>query len=74
MLRFFDTNHTQFAVFLLSIENSTTLCICINGDFSKSDTSSLYSHLKSHDVKMFKFQILEILENEGLDIIKTFDN
>ena len=37
----------------------------LKGDFSKSDTSSLYSHLKSHDVKIFKFQILEILENEG---------
>ena len=36
-----------------------------NGDFSKSGTSSLYSHLKSHDVKILKFQILEILENEG---------
>ena len=35
------------------------------GDFSKSDTSSLYCHLKSHNVKIFKFQILEILENEG---------
>ena len=33
----------------------------LNADFSKSDTSSLYSHLKSHDVEMFKFQILEIL-------------
>ena len=38
----------------------------LNGDFYKSDTSSLYSHLKSHDVKILKFQILEILENEGL--------
>ena len=37
----------------------------LNGDFSKSDTSSLYSQLKSHDVKIFKFQILEILENEA---------
>ena len=26
----------------------------LNGDFSKSDTLSLYSHLKSHDVKTFK--------------------
>ena len=33
----------------------------LNGDFSKSDTSSPYSHLKSHDAKIFKFQILEIL-------------
>ena len=33
----------------------------LNGDFSKSDTSSPNSHLKSHDVKIFKFQILEIL-------------
>ena len=42
----------------------------INGDFSKSDTSSIYSHLKSHDVKIFKFQILEILENEGFKYTK----
>ena len=42
----------------------------INGAFSKSDTSSLYSHLKSHDVKIFKFQILEILENEGFKYTK----
>ena len=38
----------------------------LNGDFSKSDTSSLYRHIKSHDVKIFKFQILEFLEDEGL--------
>ena len=38
----------------------------LNGDFSKSDASSLYRHLKSHDVKILKFQLLEILENEGL--------
>ena len=37
----------------------------LNGDFSNSDTSSFNSHLKSHDVKIFTFQILEILENEG---------
>ena len=42
----------------------------LNGDFSKSDTSSLYSHLKSHDVIIFKFQILEILENEDLKYTK----
>ena len=42
----------------------------LNGDFTKSDTSSLYSHLKSHDVKIFKFQILEILENEGFKYTK----
>ena len=30
-----------------------------------SHTSSLYSHLKSHDVKIFMFQILQIHENEG---------
>ena len=35
------------------------------GDVSKSDTSSPYSHLTSHDVKIFKFKILEILENDG---------
>ena len=42
----------------------------LNGDFSKSDTSSLYSHLKSHDVKIFKFQILQILENEAFKFTK----
>ena len=42
----------------------------LNGDFPKSDTSSLHSHLKSHDVKIFKFQILEILENEGFKYTK----
>ena len=42
----------------------------LNGDFYKSDTSSLYSHLKSHDVKIFKFQILEILENESFKYTK----
>ena len=46
----------------------------LNGNFSKSDASSLYSRLKSHDVKIFTFQILEILENEGLNILRTFDN
>ena len=34
------------------------------GDVSKSDTSSTYCHLTSHDVKIFKFKILEILEND----------
>ena len=42
----------------------------LNGDFSKSDTSSLYSHLKFHDVKISKFQILEILENEAFKYTK----
>ena len=42
----------------------------LNGDFSKLDTSSLYSHLKSHDVKVIKFQILEIFENEGFKYTK----
>ena len=42
----------------------------LNGDFSKSDTSSLYSQLKYHDVKIFRFQILEILENECLKYTK----
>ena len=37
----------------------------LNGDFTKSDTSSLYSNIKPHDFKILKFQILEILENEG---------
>ena len=40
----------------------------LNGDFSNSDTSSLYSHLISHDVKIFKFQLLEILENETIKL------
>ena len=35
------------------------------GDFSKSYTLSLYIHLASHDVKIFNFKILEILQNEG---------
>ena len=39
-------------------------------DFSKPDTSSIYSHLKSLDVKIFKLQILEILENEGFSYTK----
>ena len=42
----------------------------LNGDFSKSDTSSLYSHLRSHDVKILKLQILKILENEGFRYTK----
>ena len=37
----------------------------LNGDISKSDTSSLHSNSKSHDAKIFMFQILEIYENEG---------
>ena len=44
------------------------------GDFSKSATSAPYSHIKSHDVKILKFQILEILGNEGIDILKTVAN
>ena len=39
--------------------------IFLNGDFSKSDTSALYRHLISYDVKIFKFHVLEIVENEG---------
>ena len=42
----------------------------LNGDFYKSDTSSLYSRLESHDAKIFKFQILEILEDEGFTYTK----
>ena len=42
----------------------------LNGDFSKSDTSSLYSHLKSNEVKIFKLQVLGILENEGFRYTK----
>ena len=40
----------------------------LNGD--KSDTSSLCSHPNSRDVKIFKFQMLEILENEGFRFTK----
>ena len=47
-------------------ENKSDYRRLLNGDFSKSDTSSLYSLLESHDINIFKFQILEILENEGL--------
>ena len=42
----------------------------LNGDFSKSDTSSLYSHLISHNVKIFKLKIFKILENEGFKYTK----
>ena len=45
----------------------------LNGDFSKSDTSAFCSHLKSH-VKIYKCQILEILENEGLNMLMTVAN
>ena len=34
----------------------------LNGDFSKSDTSALHGHVKSHDVEIFYFQIMEVLE------------
>ena len=44
----------------------------LNGDFYKSDTSCHYSHLKSHDAKMFRLQISEILENEGFKYTKDF--
>ena len=46
----------------------------VNGDFSKSDTSSLYSHIKSHDVTIFIFQMLKFLKMKVLDTRKTFDN
>ena len=36
----------------------------LNGDFCKSDTSAIYSHLESLDVKIFMFQILEFLQNK----------
>ena len=42
----------------------------LNGDLSKSDTSCLYGHLKSHNIKIFKSKILEVLENEGLRYTK----
>ena len=41
---------------------------------SKSNTSSLCSHLKSHDIEILKFEILEIVENEDFNILKTFAN
>ena len=44
--------------------------IFLHVDFSKSDTSAIYSHLKSHHVNIYKFQILLILENEGLKYTK----
>ena len=37
----------------------------LNGDTSKSGSSALYTHLKSHGVDIFKFQILEVLNTEG---------
>ena len=47
----------------------------LNGDFSKLDTSSLYSQLKSHDVEIFKFHIYwKFLKMKVLNIPKTFDN
>ena len=42
----------------------------LNGDFSKSDTSAHYSYLISHDAKIFKFHILEILDKECLRYTK----
>ena len=35
----------------------------INEDFSKSDISALNSRLRSHDINIFTFQILEIPED-----------
>ena len=43
----------------------------LNGDFSKSDTSSLYSHLTYYDVKILKFQVLKM---KVLYILKKFYN
>ena len=37
----------------------------LNGEFSKSDISALYSQIESHDVKILKFKIFEIFENDG---------
>lgn len=37
----------------------------INGDISKCGTSALYSHLKSHGLANFKFQILEVLKSDS---------
>ena len=42
----------------------------LNEDFSKSDSSTLYNHLISHDIIIFKFKILEILVNEGFKYSK----
>ena len=41
----------------------------LNGNNSKSDASAHYSLLGHHDDKIFKFQILGILKNEGLRYI-----
>ena len=46
----------------------------VNGYLSKSDTSSIYSHIKSHDVRIFKLQMLKFLTKNVLDTLKTFDN
>ena len=37
----------------------------LNGDFSKSDTSTPYSHFTALVVNIFMFQMLEILETDG---------
>ena len=42
----------------------------LNGDISKSDTTTLYNHLKCEDVKILKSQTLEMFENEGLKYTK----
>ena len=44
-----------------------------NWDFSESYSSSLYSHLRCHDVEIFQFQILEILENECFKYTKDIN-
>ena len=41
----------------------------LNGDFSKSDTSSPCSHFTALVVNIFKFQMLEILENDGFKYV-----
>ena len=37
----------------------------LNGEFYKSDASSLYRHIGFNDGKIVNFQILEALENES---------
>ena len=46
----------------------------INGDFSKSDTSSHYSHLKSHDLKFSSSKYWKFLKMKVLNILQTFAN
>ena len=46
----------------------------LNGNFYKSESSALCSHLKSHDVEMLKFNILEVHDMKLSITIKIFAN